>query len=178
MLKQLFYEARGRKTYLMTMDWRLGEVDFVISEVAVAPGDRPDKRREKAVKTLSAALEVRCKECGCEWEETYPRIKAGKCVCPACHPDRISVRRARRAAGAPKPLREKMMPEQALAKRAQRYVDKVSDRSGGALVVDATSYVGSRDFVKVRCTKCGYMWMSRTDHLLARPSCSKCGAGR
>ena len=193
--EQLFYEARGRKTYLMTMDWRLGEVDFVISEVAVAPGDRPDKRREKAVKTLSAALEgerievatydnstspvkVRCKECGCEWEETYPRIKAGKCVCPACHPDRISVRRARRAAGAPKPLREKMMPEQALAKRAQRYVDKVSDRSGGALVVDATSYVGSRDFVKVRCTKCGYMWMSRTDHLLARPSCSKCGAGR
>ena len=193
--EQLFYEARGRKTYLMTMDWRFGEVDFVISEVAVVPGEKPDKRREKAVRTLSTALEgeeievaaydsstspvkVRCKECGHEWEETYPRIKAGKCVCPVCHPDRVSARRTRRATGTPRPPREKMTPEQALAKRAQRYAGKVSDRSGGALAVDATSYIGGRDPVKVCCSKCGYTWMPRTDHLLARPFCPKCGAGR
>ena len=156
--EQLFYEARGRKTYLMTMDWRFGEVDFVISEVAVAPGEKPDKRREKAVRTLSTALEgevievaaydsstspvkVRCKECGHEWEETYPRIKVGKCVCPVCHPDRVSARRTRRATGTPRPPREKMTPEQALAKRAQRYAGKVSDRSGGALAVDLLEYL-------------------------------------
>ena len=193
--EQLFYEARGRKTYLMTMNWRLDGVDFIISEVAVAPGEKPNKRRERAVGTLSAALEsenievaaydnstspvkVRCKECGHEWEETYPRIKAGKCVCPVCHPNRVFMRRTRRATGVPKPPREKMTPEQALAKRAHRYADKVSERSNGALVVDTTSYVGGRDPVKVRCLKCGHAWTPRTDHLLARPFCPKCGAGR
>lgn len=193
--EQLFYEARGRKTYLMTMNWRLDGVDFIISEVAVAPGEKPNKRRERAIGTLSAALEsenievaaydnstspvkVRCKECGHEWVETYPRIKAGKCVCPVCHPDRVSARRTRRATGVPKPPREKMTPEQALAKRAQRYAGKVSEHSNGALVVDTTSYVGGRDPVKVRCLKCGHAWTPRTDHLLARPFCPKCGAGR
>lgn len=195
--EQLFYEAKGRKTYLMTMDWKLklGEVDFVISEVAVAPGEKPDGRREKTVKSLSAKLAgekievvsyvgstspvgVRCKECGKEWEETYPRIKAGKCVCPVCHPDRVSGRRTRRAAGTPKPPREKTTPEQALAKRAQRYAEKVSDRSGGVLAVDIASYVGGRDPVRVHCLMCGYVWTPRSDRLLSRPFCPKCGAGR
>ena len=193
--EQLFYEARGRKTYLMTMDWRFDEVNFVISEVDVAPGEKPNKRREKALETLSAALEsekievaaydsstkpvkVCCRECGHKWEETYPRIKAGKCVCSVCHPDRVSARRERHAARAPKPSRKKLPPEQALAKRAQKYANKVSDRSVGALAVDVSSYVGSKDPVRVRCSICGHTWMQRTDRLLARPFCPKCGAGR
>lgn len=193
--EQLFYEARGRKTYLMTMDWRFDEVDFVISEVNVAPGEKPDKRREKALETLSAALEgekievaaydsstrpvkVRCRECGHEWEETCPRIKAGKCVCLVCHPDRVFARREKHAACAPRPLREKLTPEQALTKRAQRYADKVSYRSGGVLAVDVSSYAGGKDPVRVRCSICGHTWTLRTDHLLARSFCPKCGAGR
>lgn len=193
--EQLFYEARGRKTYLLTMDWKLGEVDFVISEVDVAPGEKPDKRRDKAIQSLTAALEgekievvsyagstspvkVRCRECGREWEETYPRIKAGKCVCPVCHPDRVTIRRTRRTADHPKPQREKLTPEQALMKRARRYAEKVSDRSGGAITVDVSSYVGGKDPVLARCSNCGHTWKPRTDHLLARPYCPKCGAGR
>lgn len=195
--EQLYYEARGRRTYLMTMDWKygLGEVDFIVSEVTVAPGEKPDKRRDKAIQSLSAALgdenievvsyvgstspvRVRCRACGNEWEETYPRIKAGKCVCPTCHPERVSVRRTRRSAGDTRPRYERLAPEEALAKRAQRYAEKVLGRSGGVLSVDVSSYVGGKDPVQVRCTRCGHSWIPRTDHLLARPYCPKCGAGR
>ncbi len=194
--EQLYYESRGRKTYLVTMDWKYGtgEVDFIISEVAVAPGEKPDKRRDKAVQSLSAALEcenievvayvgstspvrVRCRECGNEWEETYPRIKAGKCVCPTCHPERIPTRRTRHTVDDAKRRYERLTPEEALAKRARKYAEKVSDRSGGTISVDVSSYIGGKDPVKACCTKCGHSWTPRTDHLLGRPYCPRCSAG-
>lgn len=197
--EQLYYEGKGRDTYLLGMEWGLIEdafgAAFTLKRVRTYPGEKPDKRRDKAVKSLSAALEgeqlnvvtytnstspvkIRCMQCGHEWEETYSRIKAGKCVCPVCCPDRVSKRRMRRAIGAPKPQREKMTAAQALAKRAQRYVEKVSGRSNGVIAVDVSSYIGGKDPVQAYCSKCGYTWTSRADHLLARPFCPKCGIGR
>lgn len=195
--EQLYYEAKGRRTYLLTMNWKygLGEVDFIVSEVTVAPSEKPDKRRDKAIQSLSAILDgenievvsfvgstspvrVRCRACGNEWEEAYPRIRAGKCACPICHPERVPVRGTRRAPGEAKLQRERLSPGDALAKRARKYAEKVFDRSGGAIVADVSSYTGGRDTVRAYCTRCGHVWMPRADHLLARSFCSKCGAGR
>lgn len=190
--EQLFYESRGRKVYLLTMEWGAGSVDFIISSVNVHPGEKPNTRREKAIRSLSDLLEserlevvgyvnssspvrIRCKGCGREWETTPYFIKAGKCICPDCHPERYARSKTRRTAGASKPQRVRMSPEQALAKRAYRYAEKVSLRSDGAIRVDESSYVGGRDPVRVSCLKCGYSWMPRADRLLARPCCPQCG---
>ena len=198
--EQLHYAAKGRTTYLLGMEWFRdeGEVPsaaLVLKKVRTYPGEKPDKRRDKTVASLAGALDaggidlveyvkstdpikVRCRDCGTEWEETYSRIKAGKCACPTCHPNCAVKRRTKRAAGVPKPQREKLTPEQALAKRAQRYAEKVSNRSDGSIEVDVSSYIGGKDPVRARCIRCGHTWTPRTDHLLARPYCPKCGFGR
>lgn len=196
--EQLHYEAKGRLAYLLGTEWSITDempkARFTLMRVRTYPGEKPDKRREKAVASLSAALEekrievvayagstspvnVRCKECGHEWREKTSYIKAGRCVCPVCCPERAR-RMGCSAVSSKHPSREKMTRKEALAKRARKYAEKVFDRSGGALEVDITSYAGSRNPVKVRCSACGYTWTSRTDRLLARPFCSKCGAGR
>lgn len=198
--EQLYYEAKGRTAYLLGMEWFRDEggvpsAALVLKKVRTYPGEKPDKRRDKTVASLAGALDadgidlveyvkstepikVRCRGCDTEWEETYSRIKAGKCACPTCHPNRAVKRRAKRAVGMPKPPREKLTPEQALAKRAQSYAEKVSNRSGGSIEVDVTSYVGGKDPVRARCVRCGHTWTPRTDHLLARPYCPKCNFGR
>lgn len=181
--EQIYYEARGRKAYLLTISWFLDEVDFKIREVIAYPGEKPNKRKEKAKQSISAALEpkgcelveyvsstapirVRCKTCGHEWEESYARVKGGRITCPEC---------------LVKPFRTKksvrMSPEEALTKRANRYAAKVSAFSDGALAVDTKTYVGGKDKVVVRCTVCGYTWMPRTDHLLSRCYCPACHTG-
>lgn len=105
--EQLYYEANGRSSYLLTMDWGDGEVDFVISSVGLGPGERPNVRREKTKALLNSILEkrglevasyrsskeavtIRCKVCGYEWDETYYRIKASKCTCPQCRSRRVA----------------------------------------------------------------------------------------
>lgn len=196
--EQLFYEANGRETYLLGMEWNddnIPSVKLVIKRVKTYPGEKPNVRRDKAIQSLSDTLEkekieivfyedshspvkVRCKECGSEWEETYPRIRSGKCVCPKCHPDRVRARSGRSSVDASRPVRQRLTPKQALSKRAQGFAEKVSDRSGGVLAVDISSYVGSRESVRVRCMKCGHTWRLRTDHLLGRVYCPSCGAGR
>lgn len=197
--EQLHYEAKGRPTYLLGMEWgiegNIPNARLSLMRVRTYPGEKPNKRREKAISSLSTALEkekievvayasstapirVRCKRCSYEWEETYSRIKAGKCVCPMCHPDRASGHRAKHSVDVSKLHRDKPTSEQALTKRARRYADKVYERSGGILAIDVASYVGSRGSVRVNCSVCGHTWTPRTDHLLARPFCPKCGAGR
>lgn len=193
--EQLYYEAQGRPTYLLGMEWDSGGqssgASFTLKRVRTYPGEKPDKRRDKAAESLSAILSkegiavaqytnsetpvmIHCKTCGHEWEDTYPRIRANKCVCPICHQERHTIPRRRHPSCAPKPKREILTPEQALAKRAQRYVEKVSCRSNRTIEVDVASYVGGKDAVCVQCLSCGYAWTSRADHLLARPYCPKC----
>ena len=71
----------------------------------------------------------------------------------------------------------KLSPEEAMAKRATRLADKVSERSHDHLVIDQSSYTGARENVTVRCKACGYTWSVRTDHLLGRCHCPKCKSG-
>lgn len=196
--EQLHYEAKGRPAYLLGMEWgfdgKVPSAVLTIKKVNTYPGDRPNKRRDKAMESLTAILSsenievvsyvkstspvgIRCKTCGHEWEETYPRIRAGKCVCAICHPERHTERRTRCSEDAQKLRREVLTSEQALERRAQRYAEKVSLRSGGTIEVDISGYTGGRNVVHAQCRNCGHSWALRADHLLSRPYCPKCRNG-
>lgn len=199
--EQLYYEARGRASYLLGMEWGLDGktlgAALTLKRVRTYPGEKPNKKRDRAtaaiVETLDAKgldlveyvkstepIRVRCRECGTEWGETYARVKSGKCSCPACHPT-LGPRRGRPRKGevrepAAKPSR--MTPEEALRRRAERYAAKVEARSEGVLVVDQSSYTGARGNVRVACRVCGQAMEFRADHLLDRCYCRNCGSGR
>lgn len=193
--EQLYYEAHGRKTYLLGMNWDSEPMTITIKQVDTFPGVKPDKRRERVMAALEETLrkedislvsyassqepiEIRCRVCEHRWTERYARIKNGKCVCPICHPDRYIEPRQKRSMSTPhKQQVAKLSPEEAMAKRATRLADKVSERSHGHLVIDQSSYTGARENVTVRCKACGYTWSVRTDHLLGRCHCPKCKSG-
>lgn len=193
--EQLYYEAHGRTSYLLGMDWESDPMVITIKRVDTFPGVKPDKRRERVLASLGETLrkenislvgytsshepiEVRCRTCEHGWTERYDRIKNGKCVCPVCHPDRYIEPRQKRAADAPsRQKRTRPSPEEAMARRATKLADKVSERSNGLLEIDQSSYVGARENVTVHCKACGCTWSIRTDHLLGRYHCPKCRSG-
>lgn len=193
--EQLYYEAHGRTSYLLGMNWDSEPMTITIKQVDTFPGVKPDKRRERVMAALEETLrkedislvsyassqepiEIRCRVCEHRWTERYARIKSGKCVCPICHPDRYIEPRQKRSMSTPhKQQVAKLSPEEAMAKRATRLADKVSERSHGHLVIDQSSYTGARENVTVRCKACGYTWSVRTDHLLGRCHCPKCKSG-
>ena len=181
--EQLYYEANGRKAYLLTFNWEFDEhyelkgVELIVYRVDPHPGRKPSKRRDKAVETLSKAAEalgielveyesstlpikVRCKICGNEWEETYPRLRAGRAQCPICHPR--------------KPKAEQRKQKQ---DKGARYAAKVLERSGGVISVRAEEYRGAKENIKATCKSCGYRWAIRADHLTERPRCPRCKKG-
>lgn len=199
--EQLFYESAGRKTYLLAIDWirdpetrRLQEADFIIFDVSVFPSEKPNKRRERTITTLTESLEpkhielisytnsispvkVRCKNCGHEWEDSYSHIKTNKCACPVCHPEYRVRPYVRRKLSETTRHHNKMTPAQLHEIRAQKYAQKVSDRSNGNLEVNIDTYTKSKEPVEVRCKQCGHTWMKRADHLLANARCPNCKAG-
>lgn len=158
--EQLYYEANGRTSYLLGMDWytrddRTLAARLTLKRVKAYPGEKPNQRRDRAVASLSSVLAlenieiiqytnstspimVRCKKCGSEWRDTYAHIKASKCACLSCHPARYTERRKKGSAGASKPKRVALTPEQALAKRAQRYAEKPRSAVAGLLKLQAT----------------------------------------
>ena len=86
--------------------------------------------------------------------------------CPAC-------------SGAKKPAKvKKLTPKERRAAKAEAFAAKVLERSCGALVVDVGSYSTSTAKVAVTCSACGHRWSTRSDNLLSRHWCPKCGAGR
>lgn len=185
--EQLYYEANGRDAYILTVDWDDEYVDFVIGSVKTYPGEKPDGRRDSAIKAIKKKLEcsavqlvsyqgstkpieVECKVCHHKWKESYARIRSGRCICPECYPQAASRPKA-------KSTRKKMTPQQSLAKRAARYAGKVRERSGGLLKIDEDSYVGGNKRVIVNCLQCGRAWNPRADHLLERCYCPECRRG-
>lgn len=199
--EQLYYEARGRASYLLGMEWnvdgKMSSAALTLKRVHVHPGEKPNKKRDRATAAIVEALDskgfdlieyvkstepikVRCRECGTEWDETYARVRSGKCTCPTCHPA-SGPRRGRPRKGEvrePAAKRPRMTPAEALCRRAERYAVKVEEKSGGVLVVDQSSYIGARDSVRATCRTCGHMMECRADHLLDRCYCRNCGSGR
>lgn len=181
--EQIYYEARGRKSYLLTISWAYETVEFKISEVFTWPGKNPHKNRGNGRDTVSKALEsqncelveyfsstspirIRCKECGYEWNETYARIKGGRVVCPKCNPKQSRKSQSKQYT--------RILPEESLRKRAELYTRKVTTLSEGLIVVDTNAYIGSKEKVIAYCTACSHVWMPRADHLLARCYCPIC----
>lgn len=190
--EQLYYEASGRIAYLLSMEWGHEQLALVIRRVNTFPGLKPDRRRDRALKSLEAALSgksihvveytsstspvlVRCQECNHEWIEKCEHIRRGSCICPKCHPEQIGKRRTRRSSKEEtQQEKRKLTPEQALFRRASRYAEKVLARSNGSLQIDVSAYAGARDTVSVHCIVCDYRWTTRADHLLTRCYCPKC----
>ncbi len=185
--EQLYYEARGRKVYLLTMDWKyadhytLDSIELTINKVDVFPGIKPNKCREKGIASCRQALEskgidvlsyensvspirVKCLACGNEWDESYARIKGGRCLCEQCNP-----KPSKKKAAKPR-----MSDIEALAERRRIYEERVLEISGGDVVIDPLSYFSARERVKATCVKCGYTWSTRADHLIARCRCKRC----
>lgn len=188
--EQLYYESRGRASYLLGMDWRDNSAVFSIHRVHAYPGEKRQSRRNKIVEELKSALikqnievvgyarstepvGVRCLACHCEWEDTVRNIRGGKCVCPQCQPAQATKRRSAKG-DSKKALSEEENAVGVLARRASRYAEKVSAASDGRLEIVPDSYTGSRDLVMARCLICGNVWAVRADHLLSRCYCAKC----
>ena len=109
--EQLYYEAHGRDSYLLTIDWQYDKsrrpsgIDIVIYRVIAYPGTKTDGRNMKGLATVSSILNpigidvvhyksstlpirLSCCNCGTEWNESYQRIKGHRAVCPTCHPQK------------------------------------------------------------------------------------------
>ncbi len=181
--EQLYYEANGRRAHLLAINWEFDErgelkgVELVVYRVNPHPGRKPSKRRDKAVEALSKATEplgielveyesstqpikVRCKACGNEWEETYPRLRSGRAQCPICHPR--------------KPKTQQRRPKQ---DKGVRYAARVSERSNGVISVRPEEYKGAKEKIEATCNLCGHQWVIRADHLTERPKCPRCKKG-
>lgn len=199
--EQLYYEARGRRAYLLGMEWGnrggVPNARLTLMRVRTYPGEKPNKGREKAIAAIEKALDaggidliayakstapikVRCRACETEWDDAYGRIKAGSCSCPKCRPEGPANRsRPRREGSRSQAVKTgRMTPAESLLLRAGRYASKVTERSCGELVVDQESYSGAREDVRVTCRRCGHTMECRADHLLDRCYCRNCGAGR
>lgn len=184
--EQLFYEANGRKTYLLTIKRGLDWIDINILEAHITPGEKPDGRRIRAIKAISESLEplsisisnyqgstkpimLHCGICGQDWEETYARIKSGSAACPYCHPEKKRRPYTKRDK---KPVQ--MTADERLRQRASKYAKKVCMLSSEQLVVDQSSYTRCKAKVRVTCINCGRSWYPRGDHLLEACYCKHC----
>lgn len=184
--EQLYYEANGRDTYLLSIKW--GEkglteshagAQLLLYHVNPHPGDKPNKRTEKAAEKLRLALEpqgielvkyrgshekalLRCPACGCEWAATIYKVANGRTKCPTCFPKKTNVRK----------------PRATSLERGTQLASKVSAASDGIIEIDPTEYKTMKVKVVAHCLKCDHRWLIRGDHLLEKPVCPKCKQGR
>lgn len=186
--EQLYYEAKGRKCYVLLTDWsrfpktltyNIHEVLFDVKEYVDPKLARLGKAKETIesdeIELLSfvdtkSPVKLKCKLCGNEWNTSYNIAREHR-PCPKCKPKTMNI----------KPKKEKivMSDEDRLLKEKQRiiqkfahYQSKIEERSDHKLT--ALSYKDSRSPAKAKCLMCGYEWETRADHLLDRPYCPIC----
>lgn len=180
---QLFYEARGRKCFLLQIDWsRLPDIFAIeISEVRLSVGERPQKAgRKSSIDTVQAKIDnknidviqyagqkakltLKCKVCEHEWQVTY-RVAINSPKCPFCEPKDSRIQK------------EEISDEERKILRAANYAFKLLQKSHGC--VNAKNYTGAKENVNAECLKCGHRWDVRADHLLDRPYCPICKANK
>lgn len=188
--EQLYYEAAGRTSYIMGMDWYkdADSVEFYILKVQFSTSKRmhasksaAQKRWEKRLAPLGieltdyngydAPLGLKCKKCGLEWTASVKKIQGHNFGCPGCEPKATNA--FCRAENTPKPVEYKT-PEELRKERADAYSLRIRTISDGKIVVCEGSYIGSKATVKAKCNECGYEWVTRADHLLSRCWCPIC----
>ncbi len=194
--EQLFYEARGRESYILGIDWKSSEssVDFYILKVNLCTGEKPDLRKTKAVARLKESLDplnidvteyksqsvpvgLKCKNCHHEWSESVSKIRRKGFACPKCHPKTVDIIGSLSAVHSSEGFLVKengICPEERNRERAESFKKRVESISSGIITIDVNSYTGSRNLVKCICNNCGNEWKTRADHLIDRCRCPAC----
>ncbi|MBW3089214.1 3'-5' exonuclease [Bifidobacterium miconisargentati] len=183
--EQLYYEAHGRKSYIMGMEWvfnpdhtKLRKVDFVISQVVTTAGTKPGKTvtanetsrllAERRWKERTAPFNVEVREY--KNYKTMMRLACGRCgqewtVSPSrlsafdgdpCPNCNPKAPRTRTPRSDGRNSRKAMTPEEALTGRAKRFRAKVLERSSETIEVIVESYTGAKEPVTARCVKCDH----------------------
>lgn len=184
--EQLYYEAAGRESYIMGMEWFNdgSDIEFYILKVSFTASEKKtaQKRWEERLtlmgieltnyKGTDIPLGLRCRKCGYEWSATAKAIQRKSFGCPACDPKTMN-----REITPKKKQRDSSMtstPEERFKTRVAAYSEKVNSISNGTVLVCSESYTGSKDKVKAHCNICGNEWEIRADHLLKRCYCPVC----
>ena len=187
--EQLFYEARGRRCYVLLTDWskfphelfyNIQEVSFSVQEYVDPKQVRFEKAKERietdSIELISFAdvkspVKLRCNNCGNEWTTSYNLAKK-KRPCPVCEPACKIIKERPRKKPVLSEQDKKLLEETKAKKKFTSFKEKIEERSSYTLT--ALSFKDSRSPAKVKCLKCGYEWEARADHLLDRPYCTHC----
>lgn len=175
--EQLYYEANGRKCYLLLTDWTnfpeemiytINEVSFSVEE-PVDPREAKLKKAKERIETDGISLiefvdakspvKLRCNICGNEWRTSY-NLAIKRRPCPTCSPKVVVKTEAKKQAR----QRSTISKEEKVMNKFIKYRDKLDIRSEHSL--EALDYIDSRSPVKVKCLSCGHVWSNRADHLL------------
>lgn len=182
--EQLYYEASGRKCYILLTNWSsfpemisydIHEVIFKVEENIDSTTARFENAKKKiqtdeieliSYKDKNSPVKLKCRKCGNEWGTSYYMALKHR-PCPNCVPKKSQSKKAvlseeDRLTNAEKKLIQKFLQYQA----------KLDERSEHQLA--ALSFKDSRSPAKVKCLTCGYEWEARADHLLERPYCPAC----
>lgn len=179
-LTQLYYESRGRDSYILVMDWNnemgcgpAGSINFVLRKVTFdllspeeakirTPRPLADKTL-KIVKYVKSTLPVtiHCQKCGNDFVAKGSNYRVAKC--PFCHSNHVHSHH---------PLTNKRPPVDPNYK-LKKYCAKVELATNGHVIV--LKYRGSDKPATVKCKRCGHVWTTRADHVIDRPHCPHCG---
>ncbi len=186
--EQLYYEANGRKCYVLLTDWsrypeslsyNIHEVGFSVKEYVDPMLARLEKAKVKIetdyIELVSfvdnkSPVTLRCKRCGIEWNTSCYMAEKHR-PCPNCTPKKASEKQKVK-----RPVlseeEKQIRSEQKLIQKYLRYKARIENLSEQRITV--LSFDGSKSPVKTKCLICGYEWEARADHLLDRPYCPVC----
>lgn len=176
---QLFYEANGRKCYLLQIDWSGLPNTFALEilEAQLSLGEYPQKGRH-----ISNVDAVQTRICGRNNDSAHhaapktlevPKQKNAIYEQQATNHDLPN--------GLKYPLhvlkeahnqKNKKSNEEILNYQAASYVAILSQKSNGHIT--AQNYTGKKNMVIAECIFCGYHWEARADQLLKKPFCPSC----
>lgn len=187
---QLYYEANGRKCYLLQVDWRrsfeevqlvISEVQFTLKENLGAGGKHALQYRwEKFQKKIKSDtiqviefvdtrtdVELRCTVCENEWKTTCVKI-VNNPRCPFCNHFNPQNNKSKKDPQ----VKVRLTEEEKRERRKLRYITKVAELSGNTIKV--LQYTGAKDSALFECSKCGHTWKMRADKLTTRAYCPAC----
>lgn len=186
--EQLYYEANGRKCYVLQTDWSQfpNTLTYVIYEVQFAVQKYVDQKvarfenAKQKIETVEIALvaftdvktpvKLKCKKCGNEWSTSY-NLALKHRACPECEVKIPKVPKSRHRSV----ISEKehlTQLENKLVEKHLQFQGKLDERSGH--LVKALYFKDSRSPARAKCQVCGHEWETRADHLLGRPYCPVC----
>ena len=178
--KQLYFESRNRKVYVLSIDWKkaifeISKVEFIsedekneikyIERIKNSTKKFQKKIKNKDIKVVeyintSSDIKLKCKKCGNEWTTSYRRFNNHP-FCLICKPEVFTIVK-----------KEKELKNTEKIDYGKKYSEKIFKKSNGMIVV--LKYYGSKSNAEVGCLKCNHRWKIRADHLVSRCYCPNC----